>query len=194
MVINITLGLARLRCVMLDCGCGFAGVSLAAPCAKAVPAARAIATARVFARADKKVCRSRENSRCAPPLRSAAKAALENKRVIAALKSVRENFSRPSWTRVSLPLFPALKRRAIGRRPSGAGFLEDSVHRIAQKLVFTHTLKRCATQNQARDWVFPQSVRERWNICLLQRRLRLLRPPPLLVGFRRESLGGQRLG
>jgi Dolichyl-phosphate-mannose-protein mannosyltransferase len=38
----------------------------------------------------------------------------------ASLNSLHENFSRFSGTRVSLPLFPALKRRAIGRRPSGA--------------------------------------------------------------------------
>src|SRR5260370_18844534 len=30
-------------------------------------------------------------------------------------------------SRISLPLFPALKRRAIGRRPSGAGFFAQPV-------------------------------------------------------------------
>jgi YcxB-like protein len=36
------------------------------------------------------------------------------------LKSLCENFKRPSGTRFRLPLSPALKRRAIIRRPSGA--------------------------------------------------------------------------
>ena len=35
---------------------------------------------------------------------------------------MRENFSRPSGTCSVFPLFPALKRRAILKRPSGAGF------------------------------------------------------------------------
>src|SRR5260370_13163458 len=86
MVINITLGFARLRFVMLDCGCAFAGVSLAAPCAKAAPASRRITTARAFARADANVLRLGGTLRCATPLPSAAKAALENESVIAALK------------------------------------------------------------------------------------------------------------
>src|SRR5450759_5427495 len=150
--INITLGLARLRFVMLDCGRGFAGVCLAASCAKAVPVARAITTARVFARADKKVCRSGENSRCVPPLPSAAKAALENKRVIAKLKSVREDSVVPPGLESFLPLFPTLKRWAKLGRPSGAAFSCACFHQTVQKRVLTHTLKRCATQNQARDW------------------------------------------
>ena len=57
-----------------------------------------------------------------------------------ALSSVRENFSRPSGTRVSLPLFPALKRRAIGRRPSGAGFFYAWFHQTVRERVLTHTL------------------------------------------------------
>jgi hypothetical protein len=43
------------------------------------------------------------------------------KTVIDAVESVRENFSRPSGTGSVCPLFPALKRRAIFERPSGAG-------------------------------------------------------------------------
>src|ERR1019366_8405728 len=57
-------------------------------------------------------------------------------------KSVRETFSRPSGTRVSPPLFPALKRRAIGRRPSGAGFCAW-FHQTFRKRVLTHTIKGC---------------------------------------------------
>ena len=55
MVINITLGFARLRFVMLDCGTGFAGVVLAeGACANAEhPADRVKAAAN--GRADKKV-------------------------------------------------------------------------------------------------------------------------------------------
>jgi hypothetical protein len=55
-----------------------------------------------------------------------------------ALRGVRENFSRPSGTGVSLPLFPALKRRAIGRCPSGAGFLRAPFHHFVGKRVLTH--------------------------------------------------------
>ncbi len=48
------------------------------------------------------------------------------------------------------PLYPALKRRAILKRPSGAGFSCVSFHPVARKLVLTHTLKRWATQIQGR--------------------------------------------
>jgi hypothetical protein len=75
------------------------------------------------------------------------KAGLKTMHFTAAPKSVRENFSRPSGTRVSLPLFPALKRRAIGRCPSGAAFFYASFRQSVRKRVLTHTLKRCATQN-----------------------------------------------
>jgi hypothetical protein len=42
------------------------------------------------------------------------------------------------------PLSPALKRRAVGVRPSGTGFSEVAHNCIPSKLVLTHTLKRWA--------------------------------------------------
>jgi hypothetical protein len=55
--------------------------------------------------------------------------------------TLHENFGRPSGTRISLPLFPALKRRAIGRCPSGAAFFCASFHEAVRKRVLTHTPK-----------------------------------------------------
>jgi hypothetical protein len=66
---------------------------------------------------------------------SAAKAGFQNNALTAALKCVHENFSRPSGTRVSLPLFPALKRRAMGRRASGAAFSCAWFHQTVRKRV-----------------------------------------------------------
>src|SRR5450759_1188923 len=57
-----------------------------------------------------------------------------------ALKSVREDWGVPGTCSV-FPLFPALKRRAILKRPCGAGLSCASFHRIARKRVLTHTLK-----------------------------------------------------
>src|ERR1019366_7223605 len=52
-----------------------------------------------------------------------------------------------------------LKRWAKFGRPSGAGLSGISFRRIAQERVLTHTLKRCATQNQERNRVLPQPVK-----------------------------------
>jgi len=61
-------------------------------------------------------------------LTAAAKAGAENKPVLAALKSVRENVRRHSGTGVVIPLYPALKRGAKLGRAFGAGFSEISFH------------------------------------------------------------------
>src|ERR1019366_9291299 len=60
------------------------------------------------------------------------------------LKSVRESSVVPPGLESSSPLFPALKRRAIFGRPSGAGFPCISYHWVDRKRVLTHTLKRWA--------------------------------------------------
>src|SRR5450759_2572450 len=73
-------------------------------------------------------------------LPAAAKAGHRDRRVIAALKRVRENSVVPPGLESFLPLFPALKRRAIGRRPSGAGSFCAWFHQIVRKRVLPHTL------------------------------------------------------
>jgi hypothetical protein len=79
---------------------------------------------------------------------SGAKARHGKRAVIAALKRVRQNLFRPCGTRSPLPLYPALPCRAILCRPVRGWDLLTAFHLFARNLVLTHTLKRCASQNQ----------------------------------------------
>jgi tetratricopeptide (TPR) repeat protein len=81
-----------------------------------------------------------------------------DRRVIAALKSVRENSVVPPGLESFLPLFPALKRWAKLGRPSGAAFSCAWFHQTVRKRVLTHTLKRWATQSLASVVVTATSV------------------------------------
>src|ERR1022692_4764726 len=88
------------------------------------------------------------------------------------LKCVRENSVVPPGLRSRTPLFPALKRRAIARRPSGARTIAILSHRVMQNLVLTHTLKRCATQKQEQNRVFQQTCKARADFTRVARPLR----------------------
>jgi outer membrane lipopolysaccharide assembly protein LptE/RlpB len=109
--------------------------------------------------------RLREGPRYNEPLPSAAKAGIEDRQVIAALKSVGENFSpfdfaqgKLSGTRVSLQLFPALKRRAIGRRPSGAGSSSRLVVAILCGVVLTLASAGCGYHTTGSKVDLPQNI------------------------------------
>jgi len=65
---------------------------------------------------------------------------------IAALKSPRESSVVPAGLETFTPLFPALKRRAIVSRPSGARIIAILSRQVGQSPVLMHSLKRCATQ------------------------------------------------
>src|SRR5450631_46217 len=69
----------------------------------------------------------------------AAEAASANEPLIAAVKSLREHLGRPSGTRSFFPLFPTLKRWAIGGRPSGADGCSVRSTQAAQS-EFSHRL------------------------------------------------------
>jgi len=62
-------------------------------------------------------------------------------RIPQGLKCVREDSVVPPGLESSLSLFPALKRRAIVSRPSGARINAILSHRFGQNLVLAHTLK-----------------------------------------------------
>src|SRR5664280_365542 len=92
---------------------------------------------------------SREGADKVGWLTSAAKAADGKKRLIAALKSVRENSVVPPGLESILRFYPALKRWAKLGRPSGAAFSCAWFHQTVRKRVLTRTLKRRATRSLA---------------------------------------------
>jgi len=65
---------------------------------------------------------------------------------MATLKSVRENFRRPSGARLRLPLHPALKAPGYCQSPLRGANPSFLFHCIARRSILTHTLRRCATQ------------------------------------------------
>src|SRR5271166_4760021 len=87
------------------------------------------------------------------------------------VKSPRAHSVVPPGLASSSPLFPVLKRWAKLDRPSGAGSCGPRPTGSHEEPVFTHTLKRYATQDRARDQVFQHSVRlGSCNAPRLQRR------------------------
>ena len=95
-------------------------------------------------------CRSfKKMTLAGPPAPQLLIAAHEDSRAIAVLKCVRENWVVPPGLYQFAPLHPALKRWAKVARPYGAGLARVLFHRFQQNTVLTHTLKRCATQNQS---------------------------------------------
>jgi hypothetical protein len=102
----------------------------------------------------------------------APKGASDFEEFLVPVKRVRENSVVPPGLESFFPLFPALKRWAKFGRPSGAGLSGISFHRIAQKRVLTHTLKRYADTNPSFS-----------AACFVRDVPGLYRTPPLPIGI-----------